>query len=341
VSSLYGKNGKSPDRIANLQPLSLLESYYKILTRILTARLGTALNTVLYSEQHGFHSGRSCQMALLPVLEARNDAEQSGQPLQLISFDIKGALYTISPNVIFETMNLQQFPIIFAEALHGIAASGVGRVIVNKILGEKFDVVGGSGQGDPCSAPCYTIGSDPSLHALKIVSEAFRYVYRDSGKKMTVIAYADDVFKVLNCVDPQQIRSKLQVYEDLAKVSGLKISLDKTVILTINTDLNLLREIIEMTGTKVVTEMKYLRIELRSTYEQSRTASFATVMESLETTYDRISSSYVDMFHRRQLIQTVFCPSINHVFMAFGLNARRVHNRWHGWLSIVDQKAGR
>ncbi len=30
----------------------------------------------------------------------------------------------------------------------------------------KFDVVGGSGQGDPCSAPCYTIGSDPSLRAL-------------------------------------------------------------------------------------------------------------------------------------------------------------------------------
>jgi hypothetical protein len=87
-----------------------------------------------------------------------------------------------------------------------------------------------------------------------------------------------------------------------------------------------------MTGIKVVTEMKYLRIELRSTYEQSRTASFATVMESLETTYDRISLSYVDLFHRRQLLQTVFCPSINHVFMAFGLYAR--------W-STIDGMVGR
>jgi hypothetical protein len=39
----------------------------------------------------------------------------------------------------------------------------------------------------------------------------FTYVYRDSSKKMPVIAYADDVFKGLNCVDPQQIRSILQV----------------------------------------------------------------------------------------------------------------------------------
>jgi hypothetical protein len=55
----------------------------------------------------------------------------------------------------------------------------------------------------------------------------FTYVYRDSGKKMPVIAYADDVFKGLNCVNPQQIWSILQVFEDFAKVSGLKISLAK------------------------------------------------------------------------------------------------------------------
>jgi hypothetical protein len=82
---------------------------------------------------------------------------------------------------------------------------------------------------------------------------------------LPVIVYADDVFKGLNCVDPQQIRSILQVYVDFATVSGLKISLDKTATLAINTDPNLLREITEMTGIKVVTEMKSLRIELHST----------------------------------------------------------------------------
>jgi hypothetical protein len=73
---------------------------------------------------------------------------------------------------------------------------------------------------------------------------------------MPVIAYADDVFKGLNCVNPQQIRSILQVFEDFSKVSGLKISLDKTAIFALNMDPNLLREIPEMTGIKVVTEIK-------------------------------------------------------------------------------------
>ncbi len=40
--------------------------------------------------------------------------------------------------------------------------------------------------------------------------------------------------------------------------------------------------------------------------------------EKLGGKYDRISSSYVDLFHRQQLIQSVFAPSYNHVYMAFG-----------------------
>ena len=312
------KNGKSPDKIGNFRPLSLLESFYKILTRILTVRLAATLDTVLYNEQHGFRTGRSCQTAVLPVLEAIKDAECSGQPLQLLSVDIKAAFDTISPNLIYEVMKLEGYPVVYADAVHCIASRGVGRVFVNKVLGDKFDILGGSGQGDPCSAPRYIIGSDPSLRALQSVTEEFRYVFRDSGKKMPVLAYADDNFKGLSVNSPQQIQSILQVYADFAKVSGLKISLEKTAILAINTAPDLLREITELTGIKVVTELKYLGIELRSTHEQSMNASFVAVMGSVGAKYERINSSYCDLFHRRQLIQTVICPSFNHIYMAFG-----------------------
>ncbi len=69
----------------------------------------------------------------------------------------------------------------------------------------------------------------------------------------------------------------------------------------------------EQTGIKVVTEIKYLGIEIRKTYAESMAASFNAVTERLGGKYDRISSSYVDLFHRRQLIQSVFAPSYNHV----------------------------
>jgi hypothetical protein len=115
---------------------------------------------------------------------------------------------------------------------------------------------------------------------------------------MPVLAYDDDQLKGLSVNTLQQITTNIQIYKDFAKVSGLQISIEKTVIMGINTCPNLLREIAEQTGIKVVSEIKFLGIEIRKTYTESMKASFDAVTEKLGGKYDRISSSYVDLFHR-------------------------------------------
>jgi hypothetical protein len=39
--------------------------------------------------------------------------------------------------------------------------------------------------------------------------------------------------------------------------------------------------------------------------------------------FKAISSSFVNLFHRQQLIQQVFLPSFNHIVMAFGHDPQR------------------
>jgi hypothetical protein len=107
------KPGKVPDRVQNLRPLSLLEFMYKILTRILAGRMAGTLDSVLYTQQHGFRACRGCQTALLPVLEAVWDAESSERPLQLLSIDVKAAFDTIDPITIYEVLLKQGYPVIF------------------------------------------------------------------------------------------------------------------------------------------------------------------------------------------------------------------------------------
>ena len=312
------KPGKPADRVGNLRPLSLLETLYKILTRVLTRRMAGTLDAVLYSEQHGFRGERSTQTAVLPVLEAIQDAERTGQPLQLLAVDLKAAFDTIAPDVIYQVMQLECYPAIYADALHKITSSGTGRIFVNKILGEKFYIKGGTGQGDPASAPRFTVGSDPVLRALNIITEEFRYKFSNSNTKLPVLGYADDHFKGLAVSNPMQIVQILQVYEDFSKVSGLKISIEKTSILAYNTCPELLNSITEQTGIRVVTSMRYLGVEIRQTFSESREASYLSMNEKLTGKHDRISSSFVDLFHKRQLIQTVMLPSYNHIVMAFG-----------------------
>ncbi len=116
-NSLHSKARQGRDTISNLRPLSLLETMYKIKTRILIKRMAGVMELILYKDQHGFCRNRSIQTASLPILEAIHDAERTGRSLQLLSIDLKAAFDTITPQIIYKVMQMEKFPEIYTEAL--------------------------------------------------------------------------------------------------------------------------------------------------------------------------------------------------------------------------------
>ena len=70
------KPGKSKLDIEGYRPLSMLETLYKICTRVLTERLAKGMEEVISDEQHGFRQGRSIATCTVPVLEALKDAKK-------------------------------------------------------------------------------------------------------------------------------------------------------------------------------------------------------------------------------------------------------------------------
>jgi hypothetical protein len=190
-------------------------------------------------------------------------------------------------------------------------------LFVNSMLGGKFDIDNGAGQGDPPSAGRFNIGTDPLLRALNRITEEFRYRL-EMGKRIPVTAFADDHQHVTQVREAAQVQAIMEVYKDFAKVSGLQASVEKTVMLDINSDLGIVGEIIQLTGIQQVEQFRYLGIQLGKTYEISKAASYQVVQDHIRTRYQRINSSHVDLFHRRQLIRQTIMPSFNHVFMVFG-----------------------
>ena len=75
-----------------------------------------------------------------------------------------------------------------------------------------------------------------------------------------------------------QIMDIFRVYSDFEKVSGLKIALNKTVIMGINTPPQLLQEIAEITGIQVVESFRYLGVEIRQDYSQCGKPLFRKLM---------------------------------------------------------------
>jgi hypothetical protein len=109
-----------------------------------------------------------------------------------------------------------------------------------------------------------------------------------------------------------------RVYNKYQEVRGLTVSIAKTSILGINTDLELMQEIARITGILDVNGLRYLGVQIRASYKDSRNASYGAVQEGITAKCDRLYASKVDLFHSRQIIKTVVIPSYNHIFMSFG-----------------------
>jgi hypothetical protein len=118
-----------------------------------------------------------------------------------------------------------------------------------------------------------------------------------------MITFADDHLKGLSITDSRQILRILEIYREYQGISRLKISLEKTVMLGINTDPELMQEIATISWIKIVTEFKHLSLQMRPTYASTVDASYAAVEEGIAKKCNKINSSHLDLFHKRQLIK--------------------------------------
>ncbi|KAJ8352366.1 hypothetical protein SKAU_G00238420 [Synaphobranchus kaupii] len=94
VVSLLFKKG-DPEVLGNWRPLTLLGVDYKLIARVLTARLGMAMPHVVHEDQTCGVEGRSVFFNLQLVRDVVSWVQDRGLPLALVSLDQEKAFYRI------------------------------------------------------------------------------------------------------------------------------------------------------------------------------------------------------------------------------------------------------
>ena len=92
------------DNPENYRPISLLNSYYKIFTRVIQVRLSTVLESFLGDTQYGFRPKRSTAEPLFCVRRLAEFAEQGTDPLYLIFLDWEKAFDKIDHEKMFQAL---------------------------------------------------------------------------------------------------------------------------------------------------------------------------------------------------------------------------------------------
>ncbi len=115
---IYIPKKPRPTTPGDYRPLSMLEVLYKIPSRALARRLTTALPDIIGEHQHGFMQGKGIQEPSLLAIHLIQDAQQTKQPLQLVSLDIEKAFDRIGHKVIVQALRAFGVPELLIQALH-------------------------------------------------------------------------------------------------------------------------------------------------------------------------------------------------------------------------------
>jgi len=174
-------------KIKNWRPISLLNCFYKIVSRVITARLRKFMDKMTPICQKGYSSNRYCQEVLINVMENIERLKRLNKKGCLISLDIKKAFDSLSHsylNSVYKFYNMGPRIIKWITLLCTNRQACV--IIDGTFTTEYFDLERGNAQGDTISPFLFNLGYQILLFKLELclqieglLVETAREVQRD------------------------------------------------------------------------------------------------------------------------------------------------------------------
>ncbi|KAL6536656.1 hypothetical protein OROMI_026237 [Orobanche minor] len=221
--SLIPKNN-NPQSWKDFRPISLCNSTYKIISKILSKRLGTILPSFINSAQSGFIKVRNITDNILTAHEVTHDISQS-MTNTIIKLDMEKAYDRINWNFIFQVMTRFGFSAAWVNFIKSCISNCWFSILVNSQSAGFFKSDRGIRQGDPLSPLIFAIAADYFSRSIdKMFDKNPTMFYKIKKKvKITHLAYADDILIFLNATKKNLhlLNNCLTHYEN---VSGQKVN---------------------------------------------------------------------------------------------------------------------
>jgi hypothetical protein len=221
------------DSIEKFRPISLINSFMKIVTKILANRLAPRMNEIVSVAQNAFIQKLSIHDNFLYVQRVIMKMHKRGQPALFIKLDISRAFDSINWAYLFDVLRALGFSQRWRDWIALILGLSSSKIIINGEQTNRINHKRGVRQGDPLSPFLFILAMDPLQRMIdKVAQSGLLGTVLPKGAKLHCSLYADDagVFVRADNSDLKVLKMILEVFEGC---SGLKINFDKTEIFPI------------------------------------------------------------------------------------------------------------
>ena len=267
-------------KIKNWRPISLLNCFYKIISRTITARLRKYMDKMTPICQKGYSGSRYCQEVLITVIEGIEKCNFSKRRACVISLDIKKAFDSLSHSFlkgVYEFFNMGPRLIKWITLLSTKRLACI--ILGSGKLTDIFRLERGNAQGDTISPFLFNLGYQILLFKLELsfqiagtlteeAERALNGVTAASGRAAwvssdpKVSAMADDC-TLLVSLTVENLQNIITCLNNFEGISGLGCNLEKTALMPVG-NLDPLPQNIMDLGLTIVSEIFLLGAKIKN-----------------------------------------------------------------------------
>ena len=223
---LIPKKGKDSRIVANLRPITLLNTDYKLIEKVLANHLKTALTEVISQDQKGFLAERHISCNIRRVIDLIEYTEETSAEGVVLSLDFEKCFDRVDIKALIEALKYFGVKESFIRWTKLIYNGPVAAVSNNGFLSRWFEVTRSVKQGGPCS--CYFFLAIAEVLAVELRKNPNIKGFMINEIKSILGQFADDMDLYLN--DKKSVDEAIKTISTFEKSSGFKVNYDKTVL---------------------------------------------------------------------------------------------------------------
>jgi len=152
---------KDPTDIRNYRPITLMNTDYKMFTKVLTLQLLNHISQIIHPDQAGFILGCSIFDHIRLAKAILNYTEVTEENGAIVVLDQEKAYDKIRHDYLWKTLEAFHLPQPFICTIQALYNNAHTKVAINGIFSRTYKVSCGVRQGDPLSCPSLTWQSNP------------------------------------------------------------------------------------------------------------------------------------------------------------------------------------
>ena len=225
VISLLPKGDKPRNKIENYRPITLLDSLYKILSKVVASRINLVLPKIIHSDQNGFVRGRfigECIRTTADVMQIAMNKKITGI---LLMVDYKKAFDSIAFRHIINSLHFFNFGEKCVKWIKLLLYNFSACINHAGNISKFFNILQGCRQGDPIASLIFVIAIE--IFCIKLRSSKIIKAYKINDLDILLSLYADDITIFLQ-YDSASLYEVINLINKFSLLSGLQIHMGKS-----------------------------------------------------------------------------------------------------------------